>query len=167
MRHRRISDPSTIASCLAGSASGYIIVELIAYGTHLHPATVRTVFELVGPDAIMLVTDAMAAAGVPDGEYDLGPVRVSVTDGVARLVDGDSIAGGTAHLLDVVRSTVAAGISLVEAVRAGSATPARALGLEESVGALHAGLRADVLVTDGELKPLAVARAGQWVHANI
>lgn len=166
MRPLHHRDPGPIAACLAGAARGDIIVELIADGTHLHPATVRSVFELVGPDAIMLVTDAMAAAGMPDGEYDLGPVRVRVTEGVARLVDGDSIAGGTAHLLDVVRSTVAAGISLVEAVRAGSATPARALGLEETVGALHAGLRADVLVTDGELNPLAVARAGQWVHAN-
>src|SRR5690625_7350226 len=103
MRHRRISDPSTIASCLAGSASGYIIVELIADGTNLHPATVRSVFELVGPDAIMLVTDAMAAAGMLDGEGDLGPVRVRVTEGVARLVDGDSVAGGTAHMHGVGR----------------------------------------------------------------
>ena len=164
MRPLHHRDPGPIAACLAGAAQSQIIVELIADGTHLDPATVRSVFEMVGPDAIMLITDAMAAAGMPDGEYDLGPVRVRVADGVARLVDGDAIAGGTAHLLDVVRSTVAAGISLVEAVRAASATPARALGLEESVGALHEGLRADVLVVDGGLAPLAVARAGQWEH---
>lgn len=166
MRPLHHRDPGPIAACLAGAAQDKMIVELIADGTHLAPATVRGVFEMLGPDSIMLVTDAMAAAGIADGEYDLGPVRVRVADGVARLVDGDSIAGGTAHLLDVVRSTVAAGISLVEAVRAASVTPARALGLEEDVGALHAGLRADVLVTDDQLAPLAVARAGRWVHVN-
>lgn len=166
MRPLHHRDPGPIAACLAAAAQNKIVVELIADGTHLDPATVRSVFEMVGPDAIMLVTDAMAAAGMPDGEYDLGPVRVRVADGVARLVDGDAIAGGTAHLLDVVRATVAAGISLVEAVRAASATPARALGLEERVGALHAGLRADVLVVDEGLAPVAVARAGRWVHVT-
>src|SRR5699024_1121855 len=125
-----------------------------------------SVFGMLSPEDIMLVTDAMAAAGMPDGEYDLGPVRVRVADGVARLVDGDAIAGGTAHLLDVVRSTVAAGVPLVDAVRSASFTPARALGLEEQVGALHAGLRADVLVADGDLVPQAVARAGRWVHST-
>src|SRR5699024_10263520 len=122
-----------------------------------------SVFGMLSPEDIVLVTDAMAAAGMADGEYDLGPVRVRVADGDARLVDGDSIAGGTAHLLDVVRSTVAAGIALVEAVRAASVTPAGAVGLGEEVGALHAGLRADVLVTDADLTPLAVARRGSWV----
>lgn len=164
MRPIHHRDPGPIAACLAAAAQNKMVVELIGDGTHLDPATVRAVFEMVGPDAIMLVTDAMAAAGMPDGEYDLGPVRVRVADGVARLVDGDAIAGGTAHLLDVVRATVGAGISLVQAVRAGSATPARVLGLEETVGALHEGLRADVLVVDAELAPVAVARAGKWLH---
>ncbi|HLS03710.1 MAG TPA: amidohydrolase family protein [Actinomycetales bacterium] len=166
MRPLHHRDPGPIAACLAGAAKQNIIVELIADGTHLAPATVRSVFEMLDPDSIMLVTDAMAAAGMPDGEYDLGPVRVRVADGVARLVDGDAIAGGTAHLLDVVRSTVAAGVPLVDAVRSASFTPARALGLEEQVGALHAGLRADVLVADGDLVPQAVARAGRWVHST-
>ncbi|WP_265521908.1 N-acetylglucosamine-6-phosphate deacetylase [Oerskovia flava] len=157
--------PGPIASCLAAAARGEIVVELIADGTHLAAGTVRSVFELVGSDAIALVTDAMAAAGMADGTYQLGPMAVTVADGVARLDDGTgegSIAGGTYHLLDVVRETVAAGIPLVDAVRAASLTPAGVLGRTD-VGALEAGRRADVVVTDGDLRVRRVLRAGQDV----
>src|SRR5215218_3452250 len=125
MRSKHHRNPGPIAACLAAAARGELVVELIADGTHLADGTVRAVFDLVGPDAIALVTDAMAAAGMPDGTYELGPMRVRVTGGVARLADGDAIAGGTGHLLDVVRSAVAAGVPLASAVRAASRTPAR------------------------------------------
>ena len=157
--------PGPIASCLAAAARGDIVVELVADGTHLAPGTVRSVFELVGPDAIVLVTDAMAAAGMADGTYQLGPMAVTVADGVARLDDGTpegSIAGGTFHLLDVVRSTVGFGIPLVDAVKAASLTPAGILGRAD-IGALEAGRRADVVVTDADLRPAGVWRGGERV----
>lgn len=164
MRPLHHRDPGPIGACLAAAARGAMIVELIADGVHLAPETVRTVFQLLGPRHIMLVTDAMAAAGMPDGEYDLGPARVRVSHGVARLRDGDAIAGGTAHLLDVVRSTVAAGVAIEDALVSATLTPARALGLESQVGALRSGLRADVLIVDSWFHPVAVARAGRWEH---
>ncbi|TQL01253.1 N-acetylglucosamine 6-phosphate deacetylase [Cellulomonas sp. SLBN-39] len=166
MRPLHHRDPGPVAACLAAAAAGRLVVELVADGTHLAPATVRTVLELVGADAVVLVTDAMAAAGMPDGDYRLGPLAVRVADGVARLLGDDgtagAIAGGVAHLLDVVRSAVEAGVPLVDAVRSAATTPATVLGRAD-LGALVAGRRADVLVTTDALEPVAVMRAGSWV----
>ncbi|MFC8191794.1 N-acetylglucosamine-6-phosphate deacetylase [Cellulomonas sp. NPDC057328] len=166
MRPLHHRDPGPVAACLAAAAAGRLVVELVADGTHLAPATVRTVLELVGPDAVALVTDAMAAAGMPDGDYRLGPLAVRVVDGVARTVGPDgapgAIAGGVAHLLDVVRHVVGAGVPLADAVRSAATTPAAVLGRAD-VGALVVGRRADLLVTTDDLRPVAVARAGRWV----
>lgn len=164
MRPLHHREPGPVAACLAAAARGETVVELVADGVHLAPATVRSVFDLVGADAIALVTDAMAAAGMPDGRYQLGPAEVRVVDGVARLADGDAIAGGTAHLLDVVRATVAAGVPLEAAVRAAASTPAAVLGRDD-IGALTAGLRADVVEVDADLRPLRVMRGGTWIDA--
>jgi N-acetylglucosamine-6-phosphate deacetylase len=159
LHHR---DPGPIGEFLAAARRGGAVVELIADGTHLHPELVREVYELLGRDGIVLVTDAMAAAGMPDGAYRLGSQDVTVAGGVARLTGGESIAGGTAHLLDVVRTTVAGGVPLVDAVYMASTGPARVLG-DGGVGALEAGRRADLIVTDAELRPLRVVRHGQEV----
>jgi N-acetylglucosamine-6-phosphate deacetylase len=158
--------PGPVAACLAAAARGELVLELIGDGVHLAPETVATVFDLVGPEQIALVTDAMAAAGMADGRYRLGALPVEVSGGVARLVTGNgpgAIAGGTARLIDVVRLAVAAGVPLADAVLAATGTPARLLGRED-VGCLAAGVRADVLVTDPELAPTAVLRAGRWVR---
>ncbi|MYW72031.1 N-acetylglucosamine-6-phosphate deacetylase, partial [Pseudonocardia sp. SID8383] len=144
MHHRA---PGPVAACLAAAARGELVVELVADGVHLSPDTVAAVFDLVGPDRVALVTDAMAAAGMPDGRYHLGTMQVRVDDGVARIPDGP-IAGGTACLVDVVRATVRdAGVRLQDAVLAATRTPARLLGLDGEVGSLAPGHRADVLVT--------------------
>ncbi len=164
MRPLHHREPGPVAACLAAAAEGGAVLELIADDVHLAPATVRTVFRLVGAGSVALVTDAMAAAGMPDGDYRLGSMSVRVADGVARLTDGGAIAGGTAHLVDVVRSTVAAGVALVDAVRAAATTPAEVLGRPD-LGALEVGRRADVLVTARDLRPHAVMRAGRWVVA--
>jgi len=157
--------PGPVAACLAAAARGDLVVELIGDGVHLAPETVATVFDLVGPGQIALVSDAMAAAGMPDGRYRLGALPVEVVGGVARLATGEgtgAIAGGTARLVDVVRLTVAAGVPLPAAVQAATMTPADLLGLSD-VGQLAPGMRADVLVTDADLHPTAVLRAGAWV----
>src|SRR4051794_37890039 len=158
--------PGPAAACLAAAARGELVVELIGDGVHLAPETVSAVFDLVGPAQVALVTDAMAAAGMADGRYRLGALPVEVSGGVARLATADgpgAIAGGTARLVDVVRRTVAAGVPLPAAVAAATATPAALLGLPD-VGALAPGMQADVLVTDAELNPTAVLRAGAWVR---
>lgn len=156
MHHR---EPGPIPEFLAAARDGRLVLELIADGVHLAPSFVRNVFELVGRENVVLVTDAMAAAGMADGAYQLGSLAVTVTDGVARLTHGGTIAGGTAHLLDVVRTTVAGGVDLVDAVYAAATGPAVVLG-DDTVGALETGRRADVLVTDNELRPVEVVRNG-------
>jgi N-acetylglucosamine-6-phosphate deacetylase len=158
--------PGPVAACLAAAARRELVVELVGDGVHLAPETVATVFDLVGPGQVALVTDAMAAAGMADGRYRLGALPVEVSGGVARLATAEgpgAIAGGTARLVDVLRRTVAAGVPLADAVLAATGTPADLLALTD-VGRLAPGLRADVLVTDAELNPTAVLRAGAWVR---
>lgn len=171
--HHRAPGPA--AACLSAAVRGQMVVELVADGVHLADETVAMVFDLVGPDRIALVTDAMAAAGMPDGRYQLGPLDVDVERGVARLAGPArppagterALAGGTARLLDVVRRVVRhAGVALPAAVTAASGTPARLLGIDADVGDLVAGRRADVVVTDARLAPLAIMRAGRWVSPH-
>lgn len=154
--------PGPVAAALSAAARGDAVVELIGDGVHLAPETVRMVFDAAGPEAIALVTDAMAACGMPDGGYHLGGLEVVVSEGVARLRDGSSIAGGTATLLDVLRWTVlVAGVPLVEAARAATQTPAEALALP--AGELATGRVADVLVLDPDLHATHVLRGGALV----
>jgi N-acetylglucosamine-6-phosphate deacetylase len=157
LHHRR---PGPVAGALRSAAVGDARVELVADGVHLDDETVAMVFDLLGPDRVVLVTDATAAAGMPDGHYDLGPQRVRVVDGVARLGDDGPLAGGTAHLLDVVRRCVGAGVDLVAAVTAATRTPAEAIGID--TGALRSEARADLVVTDRDLHPTGVMRGGRW-----
>ena len=156
MHHRT---PGPVPEFLAAAQRGECVLEMIGDGIHLNPAIVLDMFETLGRDNVVLITDAMAAAGMPDGDYVLGPAAVTVADGVACLTGKDAIAGGTAHLLDVVRTTWKGGVDLVDAVYAASVQGATILG-DASIGALRPGLWADVLVTDAELAPVRVLRRG-------
>lgn len=160
LHHR---DPGPVSASLGAAHAGNAVVELIADGVHLAPETVKMVFELVGADNIALVTDSMAATGLHDGEYRLGTSAVTVDHGVARVDSTGAIAGGTATLLDVVRSTVAAGVPLQEATTAASAVPASVLGLSGQAGDLRAGMPADVVLVDRDLNLAGVLRRGEWV----
>ena len=136
---------------------------MIGDGVHLAAATVRMLFDLVGAQGICLITDAMAASGMPDGSYTLGGQDVIVSGRTARLAEGNSIAGGVATMLDVVRWCVqSAGIPLLDAVTAASSTPSQALALA-GIGGLQAGNVADVVVVDDELSVHAVMRRGEWL----
>ncbi len=104
----------------------------------------------------------MAAAGLPDGRYRLGPAQVTVTGGVARLADG-TIAGSTITLADAVRRAITAGLPVPAAAAAASTTPARLLGLADRVGALRPGLAADLVVCDDDVRVRAVMHRGRWL----
>ena len=160
LHHRK---PGPLASCLRLAGAGRAAVELVADGIHLAPETVQMVFSLVGADNILLVTDAMAAAGLPDGDYRLGRSAVSVRAGMATLQGTDTLAGGTATLLDVVRRTIEAGVSPAEAVAAATFVPASVLGLEAEIGSLRAGMRADVVVVDQDFGLVGVMRGGEVI----
>lgn len=158
LHHR---SPGPVAACLRLAAAGTVVVELVGDGVHLDPGTVRMVFELVGAAGIALVTDSMAATGLPDGDYELGTSDVVVHDGVATLRSNGVLAGGTATLLEVLRTTIAAGVSPADAVMAATLVPARVLGLEAEIGGLRAGMRGDVVAVDPDFQLVTVLRGGQ------
>ncbi|MEE1649735.1 amidohydrolase family protein [Brachybacterium sp. J144] len=161
MRPIHHRDPGPALAALDAASRGELVVEVIADGVHLDHRTVAHVFAVAAEGAVVLVTDAMAAAGMPDGQYRLGSLDVTVAEGVATLTEQGAIAGGTAHLLDVVRCAVLeAGVDLVDAVRAASLVPAEVLGQQDRIGSLAAGRRADAVLVDRELRPLEVLRGG-------
>ena len=142
-----------------------VTVELITDGVHLDPAIYRHVMRSVRPDRISLITDAMAATGMPDGRYQLGPVPVDVTDGVAFVGGTDTVAGSTATMDQVVRFAFAhCGLdrddALMLVARQASLNPARALGLP--AGDLIPGAAADLVVLDPDLSVTGVLRRGVW-----
>ncbi|MEU7676305.1 N-acetylglucosamine-6-phosphate deacetylase [Micromonospora taraxaci] len=141
-----------------------VICELIADGVHLHDGMLTYVAATAGPDRAALITDAMAAAGMADGEYELGGQAVTVTDGVARLARDGAIAGSTLTMDAALRHAVSAGIPIADAARMVATTPARAIGLGDRVGALQVGLRADLVVLDDDLNVVRVLRGGSWVE---
>ncbi len=158
LHHR---SPGPVAACLRLAAAGTAAVELIGDGVHLDPETVRMVFDVAGAENVALVTDSMAATGLPDGDYQLGPSAVTVRGGTATLASNGALAGGTATLLEVVRRTVEAGVAPAAAVLAATAVPARVLGLESAIGSLTSGLRADLVVVDRDFRPATVLRSGR------
>jgi N-acetylglucosamine-6-phosphate deacetylase len=142
-----------------------VTVEVITDGVHVDPALYRHVAHSVGPDRVSLITDAMAATGMTDGIYHLGPVQVDVVDGVARVAGTDTIAGSTATMDRVFRFAVthcglARDEALMLAVRQSSINPARALGLPCS--GLVPGAAADLVVLDPDLSVAGVLHRGSW-----
>lgn len=153
--------PGPIAALLEDER---VTVELINDGVHVHPAMLRLAYEVAGPSRTALITDAMAATGMGDGTYVLGTMQVNVEDGVARLVEGGSIAGSTLTM-DVAfrRSVQEVGLSLSEASTIASLTPARVLGLDDRLGSIAVGKVADLVVLDESLNVSGVMKRGAWI----
>ncbi|MEV4916476.1 N-acetylglucosamine-6-phosphate deacetylase [Streptomyces tirandamycinicus] len=153
--------PGPIAALLEDER---VTVELINDGTHLHPAALELAFHRAGAARVAFITDAMDAAGFGDGVYHLGPLAVEVREGVARLVEGGSIAGSTLTLDTAFRraATVDA-LPVEDIVRAISTNPARLLGLHDRVGSIEAGKDADLVVLDADFTLRGVMRKGAWV----
>jgi len=126
--------------------------QLIADGVHVHPALLKICLRAKGAGRICLITDSMAACGLGDGEYRLGPTRVSVRDGIARTQSGN-LAGSTLTLDRAVRNMIGlAGASPTEALRMASGSPADALHLASDRGRIAPGLRADLAVFDADYR---------------
>jgi N-acetylglucosamine-6-phosphate deacetylase len=141
-------------------------LELVNDGRHLAEPIVRLVFASA-PGRVALVTDAMAAAGAPDGEYQLGNRAVSVTDRTAVLTGTDSLAGSTLTLDEALRRTLALGVSEVDAVTAVTQTPARALGLDKGLGRLAPGYAADLVILDPSWQVLRVFADGRELATDV
>ncbi|MFJ3724267.1 N-acetylglucosamine-6-phosphate deacetylase [Streptomyces sp. NPDC090045] len=154
-------EPGPIAALLEDER---ITVELINDGTHLHPAALELAFHHAGAHRVALITDAMDAAGFGDGTYHLGPLEVEVKKGVARLVEGGSIAGSTLTLDTAFKRSVTLDKLPVESVvQAISANPAKLIGLYDEIGSLEPGKYADLVVLDAAFDVKGVMRRGEWV----
>ncbi len=160
MRPLHHRDPAIIGAAID---AGDVVLEVINDGVHLHNATVR-LLRRASPGRLALITDAMAGAAASDGRYALAGFDVDVRDGVARLVDGDTIAGSTLTMdVAVQRAVTEVGMSLLEASRAASLVPATLLGVADRYGSLVPGHAADFVVLGPDLDLRAVMVDGRWV----
>ncbi|MEK3919168.1 MULTISPECIES: N-acetylglucosamine-6-phosphate deacetylase [Paenibacillus] len=130
-----------------------ISAEVIADGIHVHPAAISILAQLKQhDDQLVLITDAMSAAGLDDGEYKIGDLPVIVKHGEARLKDGGALAGSTLTMIRGFRYLVQeVGLSLNAASRAASLTPARLLGIDHRTGSLAQGKQADIVLLNAVL----------------
>ena len=137
-------------------------LELIADGHHVHPTVLKLCHRCAG-DRLLLITDAMRAAGMPDGHYLLGDYRVEMKNGVVRTATG-GLAGSTLTLLGAVRNMVhLAGVPLAEAIQMASLAPARMLGIDGQLGSLAVGKRANLLALTPALYQQHIWVAGREI----
>lgn len=161
MRPLHHREPGPIGAALENPL---VTVELINDGVHVADAAARLVFA-AADDRVALVSDAMPAAGLDDGDYRLGPMRVAVRGGRATVAGSDAIAGSTITMATAFRRAVWDLLLPVDLVaRAASLTPAKVLGLDDEIGSLEVGKRADLVVLDDALWPAAVMLRGSWVR---
>jgi N-acetylglucosamine-6-phosphate deacetylase len=158
MRPYHHREPGVVGAALA---TPQVICSIIADLVHLHPAAIQLVTARKGPDRVALITDAIAAAGAPTRGATLGGQALRVVSGAPRLADG-TLAGSVLSMDRAVRNMVSTGHRLDHAIRMASTTPAALLGLAQ--GEVRAGLRADLVVLDGELAVAAVVAGGTVVH---
>ncbi|HEY1020015.1 MAG TPA: N-acetylglucosamine-6-phosphate deacetylase [Sediminibacterium sp.] len=144
-------------------------VEIIADGVHLPAPLLQLVYKIKGTEHTALITDAMRAAGMPEGESVLGSwkngLKVIVEDGVAKLPDRTAFAGSVATADRLVRTMIEiAGISLTDTIRMITETPARIMGVLDRKGTLQVGKDADILVFDKDIRILQTIVNGRIVY---
>ncbi len=139
-------DPGVIGAVLT---TPEVTAELIADGIHVDEIAMKVLLQAKGTQGVVLISDGTSATGMPDGEYMLGGLKVTVNGGVCRNAEG-RLAGSTLTLDRALRNIVGLGIPLADAVRMLTLNPATLLGIEFKKGALRTGADADiVLLSDG------------------
>lgn len=129
-----------------------VTAELICDGIHICPATLRITFKALGEDRTVVISDAMMAAGLDEGEYTLGGQRVIKTD-AARLPDG-TLAGSATNLFEEFQNLLSFGIPVKQAVKSVTINPAKAIGVDKITGSIECGKNADLLVLSKDFKEI-------------
>ena len=151
-------DPGVVG---AVSDSSHVHAELICDGVHIHPATVRATFKMMGEDRMILVSDSMRATGMADGRYTLGGLDVDVAGNRATLVEGGALAGSVTNLLECMKVAVRkVGLPLETAVACVTMNPAKALVEYESYGSITPGKKGNVVLLDKSLDLKLVVKDG-------
>lgn len=159
MRGIHHRDPGPV---IAAIDSLNVYLEVILDGEHMHPRVAALLFA-AAPSRVVLITDAMAAAGALDGLCRRGDLDVTVTDRRATIAGSSAIAGSTLTLDAALRAGIAAGLSPHVAVHALTLAPARALGLDSRLGRLAPGFEADLVTLDSNWQVRTVHAAGKQV----
>ena len=148
MRPLKHREPNAIGAALGGE----VMCECIADGKHVAPMVVKILYNAVGADRLVLISDSLRCAGLSDGNYTMADGReIVVKNSLAYLTDG-TIAGSSAKLFDCVKNAVSFGIPLEDAVKAASLNPARAAGIDNVCGVIKEGRAADFLLVDENLE---------------
>lgn len=156
MRPFEHRDPGIIGAILTDPE---VTAEIIADGVHVAGPAIQMLVGCKGVDTVILVSDGIAATGMPDGNYRLGNLEVTVTNGVCRNPEG-KLAGSTLTLDRAIRNLVALGVSLQDAVRMATILPARRLGLAGKKGILAVGADADLVALTPDLRVAGVMTRG-------
>lgn len=127
-----------------------INAELICDGIHIHPATLRSAFKILGKDRTVVISDATMASGLEDGEYSLGGQKV-FKKGAVRLEDG-TLAGSATNLFEEFCNLLDFGIPLEQALRSVTINPARAIGADKTTGSIAVGKSADMLIMSDDFR---------------
>ena len=158
LNHR---EPGTVGAMMT---SPEIRCELIADNFHVHPAAMQILFAAKGPDGVMLITDAVESAGLPDGDYKMGERPILVRNGTIRLPDG-TIAGSSIPFNRGVRNFMQATGQPLEAIwKASSLNAARSIHISTHKGSLEVGKDADLVLVDEHVNVHLTIAEGQIVH---
>jgi N-acetylglucosamine-6-phosphate deacetylase len=142
--------------------------EIIADNKHLPPTLMKLAYKCMGADRLCVVSDATSGAGLPEGaRFRMGEMEYEVHDGVGMLFDRTAFAGSTTLLNQMVPIlTEVVGIPLVEAIRMGTLTPARVIGVDDHKGSLAAGKDADIAIFEEDFTAWRTMIAGKWAYAR-
>ncbi len=163
MRGLHHREPGTLGATLTLDS---IYAQLIADNIHVHPAAMQLLARCKGVERTVLITDAMRAAGLPDGEYELGGQTVTVAAGACRLADG-TLAGSILTMDRALQNFMAAtGLSLAEAWPATSRTAAQSLGIADQLGTIAPGYQGDLVLLDQSLGVVATVVAGSLLQRD-
>ncbi|MBR4016645.1 MAG: N-acetylglucosamine-6-phosphate deacetylase [Oscillospiraceae bacterium] len=136
--------------------------ELICDGLHIHPSVIRVAHRLFGKN-LVVISDSLRCAGMPDGQYELGGQPIEMKHGKATLLGSETLAGSSTNLLEEVRNLVGFGIPLADAIYAVTQAPAKAVGLDHQIGRIAVGLQADLLLLNEDLALHSVYIDGKQV----
>lgn len=144
-----------------------VTVELIGDGIHVPASMLKMIFKIKGADNIALVTDSIRAAGLPDGDYELGEggLRIRVAEGMASLADSQTLAGSVATMDFVVRTVWRlTSLPLAQVVKSATGTPARIMGVADRKGSLREGFDADIVIFDNDVNISQVIVGGKLLR---
>lgn len=149
-------DPGVVGAAFDSGATA----ELITDGFHIDPAVIRIAHKTFGK-RLVLISDSLRCAGMPDGDYDLSGKPITLRSGKATLAGTDTLAGSSIDLMEGLRRAVSFGVPLEDAVYAATKAPAKVIGKEDEIGSIKPGCSADMVLLDKDLKIRNITVKGQ------